>query len=75
MDDHIKTAKYNPHAWNDAKTVEPPKNVWMRTELIFPRLNHTARNVAQYTTFRGKTGWFSQEGRVVHVDRFRPWDD
>ena len=61
--------EYNPKAWNNFPEVDPPRNVLMRcvwVDLSCNTLHYAAR-------FDGS--WRDDEGRIVAVDRFRPWDE
>ena len=61
--------EYNPNGWNNFPEVTPPRNVLMRcvwVDLSCNTLLYAAR-------FDGS--WRDDEGRIVAVDRFRPWDD
>ncbi len=61
--------EYNPNGWNNFPEVTPPRNVLMRcvwVDLSCNTLHYAAR-------FDGS--WRDDEGRIVAVDRFRPWDD
>lgn len=61
--------EYNPNGWNNFPEVTPPRNVLMRcvwVDLSCNTLHYAAR-------FDGS--WRDDEGRIVAVDRFRPWDE
>lgn len=64
-----KIEEYNPNGWNNFPEVTPPRNVLMRcvwVDLSCNTLHYAAR-------FDGS--WRDDEGRIVAVDRFRPWDE
>ena len=64
-----KIEEYNPNGWNNFPEVTPPRNVLMRcvwVDLACNTLHYAAR-------FDGS--WRDDEGRIVAVDRFRPWDE
>ena len=68
-EDIERFVEYNPNGWNNFPEVTPPRNVLMRcvwVDLSCNTLHYAAR-------FDGS--WRDDEGRIVAVDRFRPWDD
>ena len=68
-EDIERFVEYNPNGWNNFPEVTPPRNVLMRcvwVDLSCNTLHYAAR-------FDGS--WRDDEGRIVAVDRFRPWDE
>ena len=69
-----EVSEYDPHAWNEWPTVEPPNGELMRVEYV----DIDNRHRKGCAVFYPPKSWLDYNGKVikgVNAIRFRPWEE